>query len=83
MLPRVPGLSLQYRIDVSEREGLKELSLLCEAEQDIPVAAYGALARESAAALRDVLGIRVELRVVEPGALGRSDGKTNRVRRVA
>ena len=83
VLPRVPGLSLQYRIDVSEREGLKELSLLCEAEQDIPVAAYGALARESAAALRDVLGIRVELRVVEPGALGRSDGKTNRVRRVA
>jgi phenylacetate-CoA ligase len=83
VLPRVPGLSMQYRIDVSEREGLSELALLCEAEADVPAHSYDALAREAVAALRDVLGIRVGFRIVEPGALGRSDGKASRVRRVA
>lgn len=79
----VPGLSLHYVLEVSEKEGLKELTVCCEAEEDLQGEALEKLRRKTLHELQGLLGVRVGLRILNPGSLERSEGKAQRIRKVA
>ncbi len=82
-LGRVPGLSLHYFLEVSEKGGMKELTVCCESKTVLSEEAAGTLIRQTATELKDLLGVRVGLRIFEPGALERSTGKAIRIKKVA
>ncbi|MBL3592547.1 MAG: phenylacetate--CoA ligase [Synergistaceae bacterium] len=82
-LGRVDGLSLHYLLEVSDREGLKELTVCCEPSDHLNRDAAALLARRSQQELLGLLGVRVGFRLVEPGSLSRSEGKAARIRNVA
>jgi phenylacetate-CoA ligase len=82
-LGRVPGLSLHYFLEVSEKGGMKELTVCCESKTVLSEEAAGTLIRQTATELKDLLGVRVGLRIFEPGALERSAGKAVRIKKVA
>lgn len=82
-LGRVPGLSLHYVLEVSEKEGLKELTVCCEAEENLQGEALEKLRRKALHELQGLLGVRVGFRILNPGSLERSEGKAQRIRKVA
>lgn len=82
-LSRVEGLSLHYVLELSEREAMKELCVLCEAEDVLSPEAAGQLELNAKRAIHDITGIRTGLRILEPGTLQRNGGKAVRVRRTA
>lgn len=82
-LGRVTGLSPHYFLEISGKEGLKELTVVAEIARPLQEGAMESLYRETAQNLHSLLGVRVNLRLVEPGAIERSEGKAVRVRRVA
>lgn len=82
-LSRVPGLSHHYYLEVSEMEGLKELTVISEINEAVSEDALRKLHMETIQSLHSLLGVRVNLRLVEPGAIERSEGKATRIRRVA
>ncbi len=82
-LGRAAGLSHHYFLEVSEKEGLKELTVVAEIAQPLHEGAMESLFQETAQNLHSLLGVRVNLRLVEPGTIERSEGKAVRVRRVA
>lgn len=82
-LGRVPGLSMHYVLEVAEKEGLKELTVCCEAEQDLQGEALTKLNKRALHELQGLLGVRVGFRVLNPGSLERSEGKAQRIRKVA
>ncbi|QTX32076.1 phenylacetate--CoA ligase [Aminithiophilus ramosus] len=82
-LGRVEGLSLHYLLEVSDKEGLKELTVCCEPLETLDREGMAQLTRRSQQELLALLGVRVGFRLVEPGSLSRSEGKAARVRNVA
>lgn len=82
-LSRVPGLSHHYYLEISEMEGLKELTVISEINEAVSEDALRKLHMETIQSLHSLLGVRVNLRLVEPGAIERSEGKATRIRRVA
>jgi len=82
-LGQLAGLSLHYVLEVSERDGMKDLTVICEAEKDMPEPMRQHLERDAGKHLHDVLGIRVGIRVEVPGSIPRSQGKAVRLRKAA
>ncbi|MDT8284508.1 MAG: phenylacetate--CoA ligase [Thermovirgaceae bacterium] len=82
-LSRVSGLSHHYYLEVSEMEGLKELTVVSEMNEAVSEDAVRKLHMETIQSLHSLLGVRVNLRLVEPGAIERSEGKATRIRKVA
>jgi phenylacetate-CoA ligase len=82
-LSRVPGLSHHYFLEVSEMEGLKELTVVSEMNEAVSEAGMKNLHMETIQNLHALLGVRVNVRLLEPGAIERSEGKAVRVRKVA
>ncbi|MDO9509646.1 MAG: phenylacetate--CoA ligase [Thermovirgaceae bacterium] len=82
-LGRVPGLSHHYYLEVSEMEGLKELTVVPEISETVSEVAMRKLQMETVRGLHSLLGVRVNVRLLEPGAIERSEGKAVRIRRVA
>jgi len=82
-LGRVEGLSLHYLLEVSDRQGLKELTVCCEAAERLDGDGTALLAERSRQELLALLGVRVGFRLVGPGSLSRSEGKAVRIRNVA
>jgi len=82
-LGRVPGLSHHYYLEVSEMEGLKELTVVSEMNEAVSEAGMKNLHVETIHNLHSLLGVRVNLRLLEPGSIERSEGKAVRIRRVA
>ncbi|GAB6280922.1 MAG: phenylacetate--CoA ligase [Thermovirga sp.] len=82
-LSRVPGLSHHYFLEVSEKEGLKELTVVSEMNEAVSEAGMKNLHMETIQNLHSLLGVRVNLRLLEPGSIERSEGKAMRIRRVA
>jgi phenylacetate-CoA ligase len=77
VLMAVDGVAPHYRLVVERRGPLDELTLECEpASVDIdPVA----LSEHVGHALREHTGLRIEVSVLDPGSVPRSDGKAVRV----
>lgn len=79
VLGQVPGLSLHYFLEVTETRGLKELTVACESSSGLCEDDRAALEKRTGRALHEVLGIRVGLRLEEPGTIERSSGKALRI----
>jgi phenylacetate-CoA ligase len=73
----VPGAAPHYQLVVERPDALDELTVRCEpAREDIDRAALRGAAEE---ALRQHLGVRVRVEVLDRGGVPRSDGKAVRV----
>jgi len=83
VLGGIEGLSLHYKIEVFQPNGLKELKVLCEAEGWMDELKREEKEKETARKLHENLGIRVGFTLLPPEALERSAGKAVRVTRVA
>lgn len=83
LLARIPGMSLNYQLEVSEKDYLKELTVHCESETALDEEASSRLARFASKKLNEGLGIRVGFNLLAPGALERSTGKAVRIRKAA
>jgi phenylacetate-CoA ligase len=81
-LAQVPELSLHYFLEVTERKGLKELCVVCELKDSLSGKELEAVERKTSRVLHEVLGIRVGLRLEQPGTVERSSGKAARIVRV-
>lgn len=83
LLAQIAGLSLNYQLEVSEKDYLKELTVHCESETALDEEAASRLARFASKKLNEGLGIRVGFRLLAPGSLERSTGKAVRIRKAA
>ena len=83
VLGKIEGLSLHYRLDVFQPNGLKELNVLCESGCSLEEDARWRMEKEVTKQLHENLGIRVGFSLLEPGTLERSAGKAVRVTQVA
>ncbi len=83
LLAQIQGLSLNYQLEVSEKDYLKELTVHCESETALEEEASARLARVASKKLNEGLGIRVGFRLLAPGSLERSTGKAVRIRKAA
>ncbi len=82
-LGQVPGLTLNYIIEVEEKGHLKDMTVLCESRDFLDPAQGKELFNRSSSRLKEILGIRVNFRLLEPGTLDRSTGKAVRLRKVS
>jgi phenylacetate-CoA ligase len=76
VLLAVDGVAPHYRLIVERNGAMDELTLECE---PAPGADAGDLATRIGRELREHMGIRVEIAVLEPGSIPRSEGKAVRV----
>ena len=83
LLARIPGLSLNYQLEVSEKDYMKELTVHCESEELLDAEVAGKLGRTASKKLNEGLGIRVGFNLLVPGILERSTGKAVRVKKAA
>ena len=74
LLMSVPEVAPHYQLVVSREGAMDELTVQCE---PTPSGSVDAVALQSL--LREHLGIRVRVEVLEPGAVPRSEGKAVRV----
>lgn len=82
-LGQVPGLTLNYIIEVEDKGHLKDMTVLCESRDFLDPAQGKELFNRSSSRLKEILGIRVNFRLLEPGTLDRSTGKAVRLRKVS
>ncbi len=71
-------LSLNYQLVVGEEKHLKRLEVRCELANGY-AGDVGELTRKVSKALKDKLGVSVELTILPPGAIERSMGKAKRL----
>jgi phenylacetate-CoA ligase len=75
LILRCQGLAPHYLLEVSRPGRMDELKVIVEAREG--VAHDG---RALAALIKDVIGVSVKIEVAEPGGVGRSAGKAQRMR---
>jgi phenylacetate-CoA ligase len=76
---RTPGLSPHFRLVLSTRGRLDALTVEVEARPDCPSERRLPAAAEVATAVKDTVGVSVEVTVVDPETLPRSVGKLQRL----
>jgi phenylacetate-CoA ligase len=77
---RTPGLSAHFALELTTRGRLDHLIVKAEARPDCPPGRRPEAAAEVAAAVKDSIGVTVEVLVVDPETLPRSAGKLQRLR---
>lgn len=82
-LSQIPGLSLNYVLEVMDKEELKELTVCCETALPLPEKETQDIQRRTVAHLASMLGIRTGVKILAPGSLARSEGKAVRIKKVA
>ena len=83
VLGQVPGLSLNYQLEISEKDFLKELTVHCESSELLNAPDSAGLSRLASKKLNEGLGIRVGFNLLVPGILERSMGKAVRIKKAA
>lgn len=81
-LLQVEGTLPHYQIELTRRHGLDRMAVDVEVTAEVfgdRIGALEALRARLAQAIERICGIRVELRLVEPHTLARSEGKARRV----
>ncbi|MBA0052335.1 phenylacetate--CoA ligase [Streptomyces sp. AJS327] len=80
---RTPGLAPHFRLRLTRGGRLDRMTVRVEAREPAGSGAGGTAAREAASALvrgvKEAVGVTVDVEVLEPGALERSEGKGRRV----
>lgn len=79
-LGRVEGLSMNYTLEVSEKNYVKDLAVLVESASGMGELEMERLEKQAGRALHEALGLRVAVKVLLPGSLERFEGKAKRVR---
>ena len=79
VLLRVPGLAPHFQLELTRTDRLDELTVHAEARPEVTAAQRATAAAELAAAVNDNIGVRVTVRVQDPGSTERSAGKMRRV----
>ena len=74
------GLSCHYYLEVTGSEGHKDLHVYSEMLENLSPEAEERLKAKAISNLHNILGIRVELHLLPPGSIERSDGKSKRIR---
>jgi phenylacetate-CoA ligase len=77
---RVPAVAPHFRIELSRRGRLDHMAVLVEARPQAAAAERAAAAGQIARAVKDGVGVSVQVEVVDPESLERSVGKIQRVR---
>ena len=81
-LAQLPELSLHYFLEVFEKKGLKELCVVCELKDHLSGSDLENVKARASYILHEVLGIRIGLKLEQPGTLERSSGKATRIVKV-
>jgi phenylacetate-CoA ligase len=76
---RTPGLSPHFQLLLTRADRLDHLTVLAEAKPGTNPELGAASAARVVQAIRESIGVTVEVRVVDPGSLERSTGKLRRV----
>ncbi|MCZ2820460.1 phenylacetate--CoA ligase [Modestobacter sp. VKM Ac-2977] len=76
---RTPGLSPHFSLELTTRGRMDHLAVHVEARPDCPADRRDAAAQEVGTAVKDTIGITVEVSVVDPETLARSVGKLQRL----
>jgi phenylacetate-CoA ligase len=76
---RTPGLSPHFQLLLTRANRLDHLTVLAEAKTDINPELRAASAARVVRAIKEGIGVTVEVRVLDPGSLERSTGKLRRV----
>ncbi|MGA5303914.1 phenylacetate--CoA ligase PaaK [Nucisporomicrobium flavum] len=76
---RTPGLAPHFQLVLTTKGRMDQLTVQVEARLDCPAARRGHAAAEVAKAVKDTIGSSVEIVVVEPETLSRSQGKIQRL----
>ncbi len=79
LLLRVPGLSPHFQLELTTPDRQDELTVHAEGRPDASEADREAAGAALAAAVRDNIGIRIQVSVAAPGTIERSAGKMRRV----
>ncbi len=79
-LGRVEGLSMNYSLEVTECNYVKDLAVLCESASGLGELEMERLESLARRALHEALGLRVAVKILLPGSLERYEGKAKRVR---
>jgi phenylacetate-CoA ligase len=79
LLLRVPGLSPHYQLVLSAPHRRDELTVRVESREDCSADERAQLAIVLGAMVKENIGVTVSCDVVEPGTVGRSQGKAQRV----
>ena len=80
LLPGCPGLSPHYELELTRPGRMDMLAVLVEARPGLEPGARDGEGVRLKAQIKDLIGVTVEVRVLDPGALERSIGKARRVR---
>jgi phenylacetate-CoA ligase len=76
---QTPGLSPHFTLVLTTRGRMDHLTVHVEARPDCPAERRDPAAREVATAVKDTVGVRVDVAVVDPDTLPRSVGKLKRL----
>jgi phenylacetate-CoA ligase len=76
---RTGGLAPHFQLVLTRPDRLDELTVRIEARPDCPGDRREPAAAEVAAAVRDGIGVRVGVQIVDPETLERSQGKLQRM----
>ncbi|MCZ2826252.1 MULTISPECIES: phenylacetate--CoA ligase PaaK [unclassified Modestobacter] len=76
---RTPGLSPHFSLELTSRGRMDHLTVHVEARPDCPADRRAAAGREVGAAVKDTIGVTVDVSVVDPETLARSVGKLQRL----
>ena len=76
---RTPGLSPHFSLELTTRGRMDHLTVHVEARPDCPPERRGPAAQEVGTAVKDTVGVSVDVDVVDPETLARSVGKLQRL----
>lgn len=76
----VEGLAPHYELEISRPHRLDVLMVIVEARDDSGVEARTAAAEQLKKRVKSLIGISVDVSIVNPGTIERSAGKANRIR---
>ncbi|MEZ5798741.1 MAG: phenylacetate--CoA ligase PaaK [Paracoccaceae bacterium] len=80
LILKLPGLTPHFQIELSRPGRMDRMAVICECLPGHAAAEpRAALARELAQHVKSVIGVSCEVRVQDPGALPRSEGKAKRL----
>lgn len=78
-LCKVAGLTPNYQITAWKENGIQEMNLICERTPESSADDVREMEKEASKSLKQSLGVTIPFRIMEPGAIPRSEGKAVRV----
>jgi phenylacetate-CoA ligase len=71
----VPGLTPNYQITAWRENGIQNMSLVCERTPESSAADLPEMEKNTVKSLKQIIGVTIPLKILEPGTIPRSEGK--------